>query len=364
MSLVRPILIAPPAFDGTQVYVISFSVGAGGSQVTQNQLTIRNNSTNVIVYQETQTTFQYTHTIPADTLTNGTSYNATVSTFDATGEQSAESIPVQFWCYTTPVIAFSNIPTGNIIPNASFNFQFSYTQAEGEAINTFEMNLYNSANSLISTSGLQYTSGMTPPYGYIFAGFEDNSLYYIELLVTTVNNTIVSTGKVQITIKYSQPSIFTLIELSNNCDGGYVTIKSNVTLIEGTSNPSPPVYITDSEVDLTATGSWVNWNQGYIIVSDNLDRIWFRNPNPNTTILTFSNTQGQAVTLRYCEGYVNDDRTTTKLAYITATATSIEGNDFTYFIYSDYIPILPSEAYYCLWLTRINDIYQLRFEPI
>ena len=361
MSLVRPTLAAPPAFDATTAYTFTFFVAQGGAQVASNQLTIRDNTTNNIVYQQTQTTFQYQHTVPANTLTNGTNYNAVVITYDASGTASEASIPVQFWCYTTPTLQFTNIPTGNIIPNASFSFAFSYSQTQSEALNSYELNLYSSSGVLVSTSGVQYTASSTVPYNgtYLFAGFEDGTTYGLELIGTTIEGTSVTSGRISITAKYTQPAIYTLMTLTNNCEGGYVNIQSNIVLIEGTSNPSPPVYISGTEVDLTEEGSYVAWNDGYSISGDMLTRLWFRNPTANSTLLTFSNTAGETITLSYNQGYANDDRTTTLLCYMTATVTSAAGAQ--YFIYSGYIPILDSTAYYNVWLTRIGGIYQLQF---
>ena len=97
------------AFDATQAQVFGFNV-VGGDQVTANRLTIRDNATNTVVYQETQETFKYEHTLPANTLTNGTYYNATLATQDVAGTYSAESVPIQFYCFTQPEIEFTNIP--------------------------------------------------------------------------------------------------------------------------------------------------------------------------------------------------------------------------------------------------------------
>lgn len=364
MALTKPILSSPiAAFDATQAYTFTFT-SIGGSQVTGNTINIYNNTTGALVYTHTETTFRFENTIPAGSLTNGTNYNATVTTIDATGATSTPSIPVPFWCYTTPVLSFTNIPTGNIIPNASFNFAFSYTQAEGEALNSYILNLYTPSGTLISTSGTQYVVTGTPPYtgNFLFAGFENGTSYNIQISGTTINGTVVTSGLISITVKYTKPDIYTLMVLTNNCEGGYINIQSNFVLIEGTSNPSPPVYITDTEVDLTATGSWVEWNDGYTITGDMLTRIWFRSPTVNSTLLTFTNEAGQSIALAYNEGYVDNDRSTTKLAYMTATVSSVTGAE--YFIYSGYTPILPATSYYNVWLTRTNDIYQLQFTAV
>lgn len=359
MALTTPTLLPQVAFDATQQQTFTFNVSGTSAQVVANQLVIRNNDTNDIVYNEKQETYRYEHIVNADELTNGTYYNAVISVFDANDNQSPTSIPIQFWCYSTPTLSFTNLPTGNIIPNASFNFQFTYAQAENEPINSYVMNLYNSSQVQISTSGVQYATNGTPPYngGYTFTGLENNTVYYIQITATTLEGTIVTTPLQQFTVQYVRPDLFTLVELTNNCDEGYITIKSNIILIEGQSNPDPPIYIDNQEIDLTETDSWVKWEQGFSITGDMLARAWFRNPNPYSVIAQFSNTNGQIITLRYMTGYENIESQTME-SYVEAYIRSVEGLD--YYIFSNYVETVPTTESYVVYLTRVNDFYSLQ----
>lgn len=363
MSLTRPTLIAVPSFDATQSFTFTFTVQSGSSQIVANQLTIRRQLDNQIVYQEKQETFKYEHIVNANELTNGVYYNADVVVFDAEDNQSPVSIPIQFWCYSTPTIEFTNIPSTNIINNASFNFAFSYNQNEGELINSYIINLYNAFQTQIATSGIVYVQNGSPPYegNYLFAGFEDNTTYFIQMTGTTINNAVVSSDKIQFNVNYSRPDLFTLVELTNNCEEGYITLKSNIVLIEGNSNPTPPVYIDNDSVDLTQNNSWVEWNDGYSISGDFLTRLWFRNPNPYSQILQFTNTQGQMIVINYMQGYENINSSEPQ-AYIEAYVQSIDGME--YYIYSNYIDILSSDNWYNVWLTRVNGIYQLQLSAV
>ena len=214
--LTRPILVLVPAFDATQQQTFTFTV-IGGDQVVANRLVIRDQDTNTPVYDEKQETFRYEHIVNVGELTNGSYYTATLTTFDSTGNESTASVPIPFWCYTTPTIEFSNMPTGNIIQNSTFEFQFTYNQAEGERLNSYVVNLYNSAHSLISSSNTMYADDGTPPYtgSYTFTGFENATDYYIEVVGTTIENTVVTTGQIEINVRYLRPDLFTLIELQN-----------------------------------------------------------------------------------------------------------------------------------------------------
>lgn len=363
MALTRPTLIAVPSFDATQSFTFTFTVQSGSSQIVANQLTIRRQLDNRIIYNEKQETFKYEHIVNANELTNGTYYNAVVSVFDADDNQSPVSIPIQFWCYSTPTIDFINIPSNNIINNASFDFSFAYNQNEGESINSYVINLYNAFQTQIATSGIIYVQNGSPPYtgNYLFAGFEDNTTYFIQITGTTINNAVISSEKIQFNVSYSKPDLFTLVELTNNCEEGYITLKSNIVLIEGTSNPTPPKYINKQAVDLTQEGSWVEWNDGYSISGDFLTRIWFRDPNPYSQILQFTNAQGQMIAINYMQGYENVNSNESQ-AYIEVYVQSIDGME--YYIYSNYIDILSSDNWYNVWLTRVNGIYQLQLSAV
>ena len=131
MALTTPILYSQVAFDATNAQAFVFGV-IGGDQVTQNKLTITNQSTNEVVYDQTQTSYSFVHTVPANTLTNGVYYSAYLITYDANGNASSQSNSIQFFCYSTPSFQFTNLPIGNIITNSSFAFEVTYNQSQGE----------------------------------------------------------------------------------------------------------------------------------------------------------------------------------------------------------------------------------------
>ena len=361
MSLTTPTLLSQVAFDATTENTFYFNVINSSSQIVSNTLTIRNNSTNTIVYQQNQQTFQYSHVLPANQLSNGTYYNATISVFDSEGNQSSNSIPIQFWCYTTPELNFNNIPTSNIINNSTYNFQFTYTQNENEPLNTYTVNLFNSSQVQISTSNEQYATSGTPPYvgNYTFTGLTNNTQYYIQVTGITIEGTLIQSTLEQFTVQYIQPVSFAILQLENNCDEGYITILSNMISIDGTSNPDPPVYIDNEAIDLTDNGSWAQWNQGFSINNNMLARIWFKNPNLYTNLIQFSNTQGQTIQLNFMLGYENNTSSNLQ-AYIEAYITSITG--LSYYIFSNYVDQLDTsqDKEYVLYFTRNNDIYSLQ----
>ena len=354
MALTTPILYTVNAFDATQEQVFNFNV-LGGNQVTANTLTIKNNATLSTVYSATQTTFKFEHILPANTLTNGTYYQATLTTKDVQGNVSNVSAPIQFYCYSQPSFEISNMPSGNVITNSSFAFAVTYNQAQGEILNAYVFNLYSASGALISTSNTMYNTDTSLPLNisYLFSGFEDKASYSVEVNGVTVNGTQITTGRIPFTTDYTKPDMFSFLFLTNNCKGGYITIKSNVIGINGVTNPEVPTYINNKEIDLRETGSYVEWAESYTVTGDWTMRLWGRDFTPNSEIFRFSNVDGDIITIDY---RVDGIRCWFEL--------KVKHKDWLWGYITESAHIaLPAETeqVFC-WLRRIDNLYDLRIE--
>jgi len=285
--LTTPILLSTSAWDATTGHTFSFNA-IGSSQVTKNRLIIKKQSTEETVYDETVSTLKYKHEVSFfNSLENGVYYSAQVQTFDISENSSDLSAPIQFWCYTMPTISFTNIPDNNIITNTSYSFTFEYTQKEGELLDFWNIELFNSNGYLVSESGYQYPASLNSPLEgtYTFDGMNDGEQYSIEIVGKTVNGYVFEGEKTYFNIKYEEPSQFTVLQLKNNVCKGYIEIKSNAIIIDGKSNPDPPNFIKDnSEVNLTDSGTYVYWDEGYNIEGDWIVGIWGNSFNVNTVI--------------------------------------------------------------------------------
>lgn len=354
MALTTPILYSIPAFDASNERTFTFAV-LGGSQVVANTLTIKDNATLTTVYTQTQTTFKFEHVLPAGTLTNGNYYQASLTTKDSQGNESAVSSPIQFYCYTKPTFIISNMPSGNVITNSSFSFDVTYNQIQGETLNAYVFNLYSASGSLISTSGTLYNTDSSLPLtlSYLFSGFEDRTVYSIEVTGITTNETKISTGKIDFTASYVSPGMFSSLFLSNNCSGGYITIESNIVGIDGKTNPESPIYIDGKEIDLRKSGDYVLWDEGYIVDGDWTMRIWGRNFTTNSVIVQMKNGNNDSVVLVYREDDVNCWFELRVIMYDDLWGYTTESSHI-------FTPT-SNEEVFC-WLRRIDNIYELKIE--
>ena len=353
MALTTPILYSISAFDATQEQVFTFA-SVSGAQVVANTLTIKDNATLTTVYSQTQTTFRFEHTLPANTLTNGTYYQATLTTEDAQGNQSTASAPIQFRCYTQPTFEISNMPSGNILTNSSFAFNVTYNQIQGELLNSYVFNLYSASGVLISSSGALYNTSATLPttLSYLFSGFTDKTSYSIEVTGITVEGTEISTGQIDFATDYSSPDVFSFLFLNNNCKGGYITIRSNVAGIDGTS-PTEPVYIDNKEVDLRQSGTYVEWSSNYEFSDNWTTRIWGRDFTPNVEIFRFSTVDGSVIIITYCADANN--------CWFEMRAVP-GGEYYGYTIESAYIALPESTDQLFCWIRRVGNWYDLKIE--
>lgn len=357
MALTTPILYTKVAFDASGESVFKFYVQSG-SQVTGNILTIKNNATLATVYEQEQTTFKFEHTVPAGTLSNGTYYQAYITTKDAQGNTSAASNTIQFYCYTQPTLEFSNMPTGNIVENSSYSFDVTYNQIQGELLNNYTFNLYDVSGNIVSTSGAKYSTASTLPttVSYLFSGFEDNSQYYIEFTGFTIEGTEITTGRVAFSVKYTKPAAYSYLFLNNNCQGGYITVQSNIVAIDGESSPEPPIYVdNNTAVDTTGDGAYVGWGRGYVLPTNWTLGLWGRKYTPDTEILAMSNTDGDTISVYYCVDEDND-------AAWFYVRVSNSGSDNGYEIQSDTVAIPTDDEILFLWLRCVNNLYEIKIE--
>ena len=286
-QLTQPIVNPIAAFDATMPQAITFLV-IGGAQVVGNRIVISDNQTGNVVYNNIVNTMKLAHTIPANTLSNGGYYNVVIYTIDNSANESAPSTPVPFYCYSQPTLTITNIPATETIGNGTYKFQGNYLQTESEQLNSYQFILYDSNKDILDKSDIIYYQSNNS-LAYTFVGMDNDTSYYVELKGQTVNSTEITSGLMYFTVRYTQPASFAIVDLINDCENGYIQISSNIVAIDGKSNPEPPIYIDDKEVDLRDKDSWVKWDEGFNINDDFTMRVWGRDFNDYEKIISLAN---------------------------------------------------------------------------
>ena len=350
MALTQPILYSTVPFDASTSHTFVFTV-IGGDQVVKNKLTIQNADTLAIVYSVETTTFRYEHTLPSGTLTNGTQYLAYIQTINATGDISIASDTISFQCLTAATFGFNNISSGTKVNNASYSFSVTYNQEENDALNSCIFNLYSDAQILLSTSNEIYIQDKTLPYtmSYTFAGFRNNTKYYIECIGVSDAGVQVDTGKVDFLTAFDVPEVFSNIVLVNDCENGYIVFQSNVTAIDG-ETPRYPIYVDNAAIDLRGDGDYIAFNEGYTVTDDFTARIWGYDFDTNGDIITFSTVSGDIVTVAL--------RHTGNTIWPELTARNA-GVSYYYAIKGDEVSSITSTTNLCIFIQKRNNIYDV-----
>lgn len=212
-----------------------FSVIIDGVRCTDYQIRIYRVSDNVLVHDSTKLNLAtpladgetLEHTLTGGTISNtGTdSYKWTIQVWNDT--ETVASREFQFFAKTTPVLTFSPPVT---ITAQSYEFTATLTQAEGDIVNNYTFELYDSDDELIEDSGLITSFNIK----HTFEGFANSDTFKVRLYGTTTGNDSFDSGLISFNISYSEPSLTIVPDATVDNDTSLVTInRSEVVQIIG-----------------------------------------------------------------------------------------------------------------------------------
>ena len=238
----KPNLYLIKAFDTDVGTTIKFSWL--GNQPISNTLRIKDNETNEIIYEATQTTMRLEHVISTNNnLINGKLYNASIKVTDGNNSNSEWSDVILFYCFSTPTFSI-NIEQGQIIQAQTYGVNITYVQSEGELLQSYRVQVFNSNYESVFDSNIRYILDTVR-----IANLQDNNSYYIIATGTTINGIEVSTGYIPFVADFIKSEAYFVCELQNMYDTGGVYIKSNIVSVEGYSDYDV-TYIDNEYADL------------------------------------------------------------------------------------------------------------------
>lgn len=209
-------------FDPLYQYTVNFTYS--DNQSVKNRAIITDNSTNTVVYDNTQTTMRLQHIIPENTLVAGKQYLIQIQVYDVDNNSSNLSTPVLFYCYSTPLFNFQGLGT-DTHRNASITLQLNYSQAEGEKIKSFQFFQYSYDKILLDSSAMLYSSS---DMSYSFYGLGNNMTYYFRAIGETNHGIVLDTGYVQVDVSFNTIPTNILLQAENHYDQGYISLKLNI----------------------------------------------------------------------------------------------------------------------------------------
>lgn len=328
MALTTPQILSPIVpFSALQSYTFKFSV-IGGDQVYANELEIQNNSNYTQIYLQKIISFKFEHTINAGVLTNGIEYRCRIRTYNINNQYSNWSDWVVFKCLSTPVVQITNIIDGKI-NNQTYTFNGSYSQAEGELLQSYKYLLYNEQGVLLSVSP-ELFDGLLQ---YEFTGLQNGVTYKIELKVITVNQVEATTGLVSFIPNYIQPRLATVITLKNIKDQASVEVSANIIQIIGQGTNFS--YENDEWVNVK--NGMVYFQDGFSIEKDFTLKIWLKDITEDKVFFRFLALYGE-IKLTFYQNKIHAFKTVNNITshFVSNRITTPTAND-TIFIFMQQI---------------------------
>ena len=186
-----------------------------GNQLKGNRLTIRDNLSNDVVYEKELTSMKNEHSLsPGDSgLINGRTYNAQLCALpEGSNDYDGISNQVIFDCYSTPVLVFQGISSGDTIRNASFHANILYSQAEGVLLSSYRLLLFDAGQQLLWQSPTAFPAAPSPfLIQDMIYDLDDNAEYYLQCVVETVKGINGESERIKIRVSYTQPEQFSII---------------------------------------------------------------------------------------------------------------------------------------------------------
>lgn len=254
----KPVLYTIPSFDSSIGNTIKFSWL--GNQPVSNTVIIKDNNTNVIIYEKMLQTMRLEHVIDGNSgLVNGKLYNISVKVTDVDGSDSEWSDPLLFYCYSTPVFKI-NIEQNQIIQSQTYGVDITYSQSEGELLQSYRIRVYNSNDTIIYDSNTRYILDTVK-----ITNLQDNNHYSIIATGETINGMQLTTNRIDFSADFIKSEAYFICEVQNMYDTGGIYIKSNIISVEGISD-TEVIYMDNDIADLTDNS--VHFNKGFSISGD------------------------------------------------------------------------------------------------
>ena len=266
----KPIIPNMTPWDADKEYQMQFNY-SGGLPVS-NRLIVYEDQTGAQVYDRTETSSHFYHTLVAGSLKigdtgNGYKYRAQVIVSDNNGITSLISDRTYFDCLSAPVFRYLSPPSESVVVNKpAINMLILYTQDQDEVLDSFQHKLYNYSKQEIATSGVIYNKyGKEIPYiDYTFSGLENKTHYYIQSEGVTKKGIPVQTSLVHVFVDFEQQETKNVLNTYAD-EYGTVTGNLHVIAIDADENSEDYEYIGSQVVLLDQD---IHYNKDFEIVGD------------------------------------------------------------------------------------------------
>lgn len=287
MSLQKPYSISIKGQSLPADELIKLTWQTSGDLSVAYQVKVYKNSDNSLVYDSTKlTSFAKTHSIPANSLTNGIEYKVTITIWNSLNASIISDAEI-FQCSSRPTVTISAIGTIN---SPSYNFTCTYSQAESVAIRSWIVFLYDENGTKLFQSDIQTTTTIA----YLFSTLKSNTTYKIEFQVTSNKGLVATTGQISFDVSYTVPNISINLSAENVDNAGIQLTWKTIQIIGATV--SAPIYINGEKLDVRS--DVFSFSDGFSVDGNFTLKLWLEDITPNIDLVVLKGQNG-IITLQY-----------------------------------------------------------------
>lgn len=282
MSIQKPyaLSIMNMTIDASQSYNLKWQTS--GDTSSSFAINIYKNSDGTSAWSLPRTySFATSYTIPANFVVNGQDYKVKVTVWNANSD-TAYSDYVVFTASSSPVVTVDTIPT---VTNHAYLFTGHYTQAESVSLKSYTVNLYNSNQILINTSGI-LTDGLVQ---YRFDLMKNGLSYYVEFILTSSKGLTTSSGLLPFSVAYENPYLYLQLTGENVPDKAGIHLSWQVVQVIGKTSVAP-IYSNNDELNVTS--GKVFFDEGFNIDNNFTLKLWFRDITSNVNLIYLKGANG------------------------------------------------------------------------
>lgn len=414
MALISPFINSIRAFDATQGTTINLSV-LGGDAITKYQFRLYKNDGSISPFYTSEwvdvandVASQSIRNFPIALnagfgLVNNNSYK--IEPIIANDDYHNGIIGQQtlFQCYAIPslsleyktiidgVSTFVSADPHTIFNASSVDFRVGVNPTDINSPikpNSIEVALYgldyNGNKSIISKPITLYNFTLDTDSGtyYLYfslGGFSVNingdgstlsdqsslySSFEVDIVFHSVDGMQVNLVAKELYCYYStidNPNIF---DVFNICDKGVINLRYALTSLEATSNPSEPIFVDESEVDLTNRDSWALWQKYFTLSQPFTLRIWVRSFNVGSIfVASATNRSSNYINIAYNV----EEENGVDYSFISlecGQSTSAGDSMFPYYLESDRIEtsLITEDTNAFIGIQKQNGLFNLKFQ--
>ena len=353
--MAKPVINSINSFDAMRGSEVRFSIGSSKSY--GNKIWVYDTTTLSLVYEypkqfrKSSEPVALSCIIPSNVLQNGQRYATQVQCIDANGVPGSISEKSVFYCLATPDFRFLGVTDGMKVGASHLDVEVEYFQTNGEKLQSYRFSIYDKNKVLLNESELFYVA-TKDELTYRFKSLATNTAYYIRCTGTTTRGLTADTGFVEIHPEYTLKKDFTQLNLENKYYQGFIEVKTSIVLIGYELDDDDFLFVRGEAVDLTGRNldykDVLEYKSGFVIEGD--WSLWLKlyGANMNTTLLTFSNENGQTVKI---SAYRYDNEIRYKL--------EVSDGVTKYIRYTN--PVTYSKTkMHTIYCKRIDDLYDFR----